>query len=156
YVTYREGGEKTVDAAGGNVRLFEGFHFSLDLGQVVPDSVGGDLRFTKAGGKARVEPVGKAEMYVLTKSVPEAAPNKADGLVIGAKFESRYLSGTYKLHDDGRRTATLQLRVEPNHDVSGWYYSGKDGQKYEVSGKVGSVPHAVQFKVTFPQSVQTF
>jgi hypothetical protein len=156
YVTYRTGDEKTVDAAGGNVRLFEGFHFSLDLGQVVPAAVGGDLRFTKEGGKARVEPVGKAEMYVLTKPLPEAAPKKAAKLVIGAKFEPRYLSGTYKLYDDGRRTATLQLKVEPNNDVSGWYYSGKDGQKYEVSGKIGSVPHAVQFKVTFPRSVQTF
>jgi hypothetical protein len=156
YVTYREGDEKTVDAAGGNVRLFEGFRFSLDLGQVVPVSVGGDLRFTAEGGKARVEPVGKAEMYVLTKPLPEAAPKKAPKLVIGAKFEPRYLSGTYKLYDDGRRSATLQLKVEPNNDVSGWYYSGKDGQKYEVSGKIGSVPHAVQFKVTFPRSVQTF
>jgi hypothetical protein len=156
YVTYRAGDEKTVDVAGGNVRLFEGFHFSLDLGQVVPAAVGGDLRFTKEGGKARVEPVGKAEMYVLTKPLPEAAPRKAEKLVLGAKFEPRYFNGSYKLYDDGRRTATLQLKVEPNNEVSGWYYSGKDGQKYEVSGKIGSVPHAVRFKVTFPQSVQTF
>jgi hypothetical protein len=156
YVTYREGDEKTVDAAGGDVRLFEGFHFSLDLGQVVPPSVGGDLRFTAEGGKRLVEPVGKAEVYVLTRPLPEAAPKKAEKLVVGAKFEPRYFSGTYKLYDDGRRTATLRLKVEPNNDVSGWYYSGKDGQKYEVSGKVGTVPHAVQFKVTFPRSVQTF
>jgi hypothetical protein len=156
YVTYREGAEKTVDVAGGNVRLFEGFHFSLDLGQVVPSSVGGDLRFVTEGGKARVEPVGKAELYVLTKPLPEAAPKKAEKLVVGAKFEPRYFNGTYKLFDDGRRTATLRLKVEANNEVTGWYYSGKDGQKYEVSGKIGSVPHAIQFKVTFPRSVQTF
>ena len=158
YVTYREGDEKTVDASGGNVRLFDGFHFSLDLGQVVPARVGGDLRFTTEGGKPRVEPVGKAEMYVLTKPLPEAAPKKTAKLVVGAKFEPRYFSGTYKLYDDGRRTATLQLKVLANKFVSGWYYSGKDGQKYEVTGEVGkeAVPHAIQFKVTFPRSAQTF
>jgi hypothetical protein len=156
YVTYREGDEKTVDASGGNVRLFDGFHFSLDLGQVVPATVGGDLRFTTEGGKTRVEPVGKAEMYVLTQPLPEATPKKTAKLVVGAKFEPQYFNGTYKLFDDGRRTATLQLKVEANKDVSGWYYSGKDGQKYEVSGKIGSVPHAIQFKVTFPRSMQTF
>src|SRR5262249_26010516 len=83
YVTYREGDEKTVDAAGGDVRLFEGFHFSLDLGQVVPPSVGGDLRFTAEGGRRRVEPVGKAEPYVLTRPLPDAAPKKREKLVVG-------------------------------------------------------------------------
>jgi len=156
FVTYKEGSDQTVLASGKNVYLFPGFRFSLDLGQVVPEALGGDLRFTAEGGRRRVEPVGKAELYVLTRPLPEAAPKKAEKLVVGAKFEPRYFSGTYKLYDDGRRTATLRLKVEPNNDVSGWYYSGKDGRKYEVSGKVGSVPHAVQFKVTFPRSVQTF
>ena len=46
--------------------------------------------------------------------------------------------------------------VENGKDVTGYYYSGTDGKKYEVAGKIGSVPHAVQFRVTFPRSVQTF
>ncbi len=156
FVTYREGEEKAVQVAGGNVRLFDGFRFSLDLGQVVPASVGGDLRFASEGGTSRVEPVGKAELYVLTKPLPEAAPKKAERVVIGAKFEPRFFNGTYKLYDDGRRTATLRLQVNERNEVSGWYYSGKDGQKYEVEGKVGPAPHAIRFRVTFPRSVQTF
>jgi hypothetical protein len=156
FVTYREGEEKAVQVAGGNVRLFDGFRFSLDLGQVVPASVGGDLRFSSEGGKSRLEPVGKAELYVLAKPLPEAAPKKSEKVVIGAKFEPRFFNGTYKLFDDGRRTATLQLKVNDRNEVSGWYYSGKDGQKYEVEGKIGTVPHAVRFRVTFPRSVQTF
>jgi hypothetical protein len=156
FVTYKEGEERTVQAAGQNVRLFDGFHFSLDLGQVVPPAVGGDVRFVARAGKTHAEPVGKAEFFLLTKPLPEAAPKKGARFVVGEKFETRYFSGVYKLHDDGRKTATLHLKVEPNNDVSGFYYSGTDGKKYEVSGKIGNVPHALTFKVTFPRSVQTF
>jgi hypothetical protein len=157
YVTYREGEEKTVDAAGANVRLFDGFHFSLDLGQVVPGPLG-DLRFTAAKGKARVEPVGKAEIYLLTRALPGAKPKKAEKLVVGARFEARFFTGTYKLYDDGRRTATLKLKFEGPKEVSGWYYSARDGQKYEVAGEVGvgKVPQAIRFTVTFPRTMQTF
>ncbi|MCC6421252.1 MAG: hypothetical protein IT429_23695 [Gemmataceae bacterium] len=156
FVTYREGEEKTIQTAGQNVRLFGGFRFNLDLGQVVPASVEADVRFVSDEGKNYAEPVGKAEFYLLTKPLPEAAPKKGPKLVIGDKFAPDYFTGVYKLHDDGRRTATLHLKVENGKDVTGYYYSGTDGKKYEVAGKIGSVPHAVQFRVTFPRSVQTF
>jgi hypothetical protein len=156
FVTYREGEEKTVIASGQNVRLFDGFQFNLDLGQVVPAAVGGDLRFVVEAGKARAEPVGKAEIYLLTKPMPEATPKKSAKMVVGATFEPRYLNGVYKLYDDGRRTGTLHLKVDEDNEISGSYYSGTDGKKYEVTGKIGSVPHAFQFKVTFPRTAQTF
>src|SRR5215471_6669716 len=44
YVTFREGEEKTVHAKAENVRLFDGFRFNLDIGQVVPEKAGGDIR----------------------------------------------------------------------------------------------------------------
>jgi len=156
FVTYREGEERTVLAAGQNVRLFDGFQFSLDLGQVTPAAVGGDLRFVAEAGKVRAEPVGKAEVYLLTKPMPEAAPKKTAKVVVGATFEPHYLNGVYKLHDDGRRTATLHLKVNEDNEIRGSYYSGTDGKKYEVTGKIGSMPHAFEFKVTFPQASQTF
>src|SRR5271169_112080 len=36
FVTFKEGEERTVVAEGKNVRLFQDFQFSLDLGQIVP------------------------------------------------------------------------------------------------------------------------
>src|SRR5262249_52680122 len=83
FVTYREGEEKTVVAEGKNVRLFHGFRFSLDLGQVVPRAAGGDLRVVASGDNFQVEPLDKAELYVLTRPLPEAAPKKAAKLVVG-------------------------------------------------------------------------
>src|SRR5580658_142098 len=63
YVTFREGEERTIHASGKNVRLFAGFRFNLDIGQVVPETVGADLRVVVDNGVASLEPVGKAEMY---------------------------------------------------------------------------------------------
>jgi hypothetical protein len=156
YVTYREGQEQTVYTKGQNVSLFDGFRFNLDIGQVVPPKLGGDLRFVAEGGKTYVEPLGKAKLYLVTQPLPEAAPKKVAKLVVGEVFEPRYFNGTYKLYDDGRRSGKLTLHVANDGEVSGAYYSDKDGQKYEVKGKVGTPKHAIQFSVKFPQSVQVF
>jgi hypothetical protein len=156
FVTYKEGQEQAVLVEGKNVRLFHGFQFNLDQGQVVPAAVGGDLRVVADQGKMSVEPVGKAKLYLVTKLLPGAAVKKPDKLVVGAVFEPRYFNGTYKLYDDGRRSGTLRLTVGPDGEVTGSYVSGKDGQKYEVAGKIGMPPHTIQFTITFPATKQTF
>lgn len=156
FVTYRDGDEKTIHAQGQNVRVFDGFRFHLDLGQVVPDKLGGDLRLVADGDKIYVEPLGKAELYLVTKHLPEANPKKTTKMVVGAAWEPRYFSGAYKLYDDGRRSGELQIKVDDKGDVTGYFYSDKDGQKYEIDGKVGVPNHAIQFKITFPRTIQFF
>lgn len=156
FATFREGEERAIDVQGQNVRLFDGFRFSLDLGQVVPERLGGDIRFVVDGEDVVAEPVNKAEIYLITKHFPEATPKKGPKFVPGAAFEPRHFSGTYKLHDDGRRTGTLKLVVGETGVVTGSFYSDKDGAKYDVGGKVGSPSHAIDFNVSFPRTIQTF
>lgn len=156
FTTFLEDEEKAVQAEGKNVRLFGGFHFDLDLGQVVPESFGGDLRVIVEGNNTTVEPVGKAKIYVLTAPLEEATPKKLQRPDIGAVFEPRFFTGVYKLYDDGRRSGTLHLKVLDKGDVGGFYYSGKDGRKYEVSGKIGDPHHSINFRIMFPKTVQTF
>jgi hypothetical protein len=156
YVTYKEGEEQAIQAKGENVRLFQDFFFNLDLGQVVPKAVGGDLRLVVNKDKVHLEPVGKAELYLVTKPLPEATPKKTGKLVVGKVFEAKYFEGKYKLYDDGRRTGTLQLKVDQKGNVEGWYISGKDGNKYEVAGKVGTPLHSITFTIVYPRSRQTF
>jgi hypothetical protein len=156
FVTYKEGTEQTVLASGQNVSLFPGFHFSLDLGQVVPESLGGDLRFVADGDKVYAEPVGKAKVYLVTKPLPEAAPKKVSKLVVGDTFETRYYNGTYRLYDDGRRSGKLVLKVENGGEVSGSFYSDKDGEKYDVTGKIGTPINTIQFTIKFPRTEETF
>jgi hypothetical protein len=156
FVTYKEGDERTVVASGGRLALFPGFRLSLDLGQIVPEQLGGDLRFMADGGKVYTEPLGKARLYLLTEALPEATPKKGTKVVIGETFEPRYFNGTYKLYDDGRRSGTLKLSVDKDGGVTGSYYSDRDGRKYEVMGKVGMPPQSIQFTIRFPRSVQSF
>jgi hypothetical protein len=156
FVTYREGQERAIQARGKEVILFPGFRFSLDLGQVVPEELGGDLRLVADGDQVYVEPLGQAKLFLVTKPLPEAAPKKSDKLVVGETFEPRYFNGKYQLFDDGRRSGTLTLQVGEGGEVTGAYFSDRDGQKYEVRGKLGKVPHAVQFVIKFPRVEQTF
>jgi hypothetical protein len=156
YVTFREGEERTIEASGKELSLFPGFRLSLDLGQVVPAELGGDLRLVVEGDKVFVQPLGKAKLYLVTKALPDIVPRKGAKLVVGDTFEPRYFNGTYKLYDDGRRSGTLNLKVEEDGSVSGTYYSDKDGRKYEVHGKIGMPRHSIQFTIKFPRSEQTF
>jgi len=156
FVTFREGEERTILAKGENVRLFHDFRFNLDFGQVIPANLGGDLRFVADGDKVYLEPIGKAEMFLLTKHLPEANPKKGLKVVVGEKFEPRYFNGVYKLYDDGRRSGKLHLQVAENNLVSGYYYSDTDGKKYEVEGKIGIPNHNINFMITFPRTIQQF
>ena len=40
--------------------------------------------------------------------------------------------------------------------VTGSYYSDKDGQKYDVQGKIGTPQHAIEFRIRFPRVEHTF
>jgi hypothetical protein len=156
YVTYREGEERTVLASNKNLSLFAGFRLSLDLGQVVPEELGGDIRFVVDGDNRYVEPVGKAKLYVLVKPVPDVLPKKTEKVVVTDPFETRYFNGTYKLYEDGRRTGTLTIKVDDEGKVTGSYFSDKDGAKYDVAGVVGTPKHALEFAIKFPRSESLF
>ncbi len=156
YVTYKEGEEQTILASGKNLSLYPGFRLSLDLGQVVPEELVGDLQFVADGAKLAVRPVGKAKLYLVTKAIPGIEPKKGPKLVVGDTFESRFFSGTYKLYDDGRRSGKLVLKVEDDNTVTGFYYSDRDGAKYDVFGQIGKPTHSIQFTVKFPRTEQIF
>jgi hypothetical protein len=156
FVTYKEGEEQAILSAGGPVHLYHGFHFSLDLGQVVPSEVGGDLSFWAMPGETWLQPVDSARLFVVTRPLPGTEARKLPRPMIGESFEARFFAGTYRLLDDGRRTARLVLRVSDEGQVSGEYVSEASGRSYEVSGRVGNPKHTVQFTVRFPQTEQLF
>ncbi len=157
YVTFRDGEERAILATGQNVRLFGDFRFNLDIGQVVPKDIAADLRAGVDDGDPFLEPVGKAEIYLVTKHLAEANPPKTGKLVVGEKFDINYFNGAFKLYDDGRRTGTMHLKVVDNGVVTGHYFSDKDGQKYELEGKIGSSPkHVIEFTITYPRVIQSF
>lgn len=156
FVTYKEGHERAVEASGKELIVYPGFRFSLDLGRIVPEEVGGDLRLVVDGDKVHTEALGKAKMALLTAPLPEAKPPKGEKLVVGEVFEPRYFNGRYKLYDDGRRSGELTLKVDDEGNVTGSYFSDRDGAKYEVFGTIGKPQHSIQFTIKFPRSRQEF
>ncbi len=156
FVTYRNGTERGIRASGSNLDLFAGFRMNLDIGQVVPTELGADLRYVADGEKVYLEAVKDAKLFVLTKPMPEAAPKKSEKVVVGEKFEPRYFNGSYKVYDDGRRTGLLTLKVGAEGEVTGSYISDKDGQSYDVKGRLGPQPNAIQFTVSLPRVEQMF
>ncbi len=160
FATYRPGTERAVEAQGQNVILFDSFQFSLDIGQVVPEKLGGDLRFVvkEADDKTEVyvEALGKAKLYLMTKALPEATPKKGTKFVMGDKFDPKYFAGKFKVHDDGRRSGILTLKVDDDGEISGGFVSDKDGQEYDVVGKIATPKHSIAFTVKWPRAEQTF
>src|SRR5262249_27767921 len=94
--------------------------------------------------------------YLVTGPLKLPAAPKPARPEVGATFEVRFFNGTYKLHEDGRRTGTLTLEVTDAGDVTGSFVSDKDGEKYEGRGRVGSPRHAVSFTIKYPRVEQTF
>jgi hypothetical protein len=159
YATFKGTSDRAVQAAGQNLHLYPGLRLSLDIGQVVPESVGGDLTVVadpKDPDGFVVKPVGAARLYALAKPIPGVVPKKAPKLVVGEAFETRFFAGQYKLHDDGRRTGVLKLEVNDAGEIGGTFTSDKDGREYEVQGKAGTPRHAVSFSIKFPATTQTF
>src|SRR5262249_23599384 len=74
FVTFREASERAVKASGQAISVFPGFHFYLDMGQVIPPKYSGDLSVSESAPRTiSVKALGKAKMYLLTKPLPEAA-----------------------------------------------------------------------------------
>ena len=152
FVTFKDGGEQAVHAKGEALAVYPGFRLSLDLGQLVPERLGGDFQVAESGSSVSVAALGKAKLYLVETPPPAAATAKPVRMEPGAKFEPRYLAGTYHLHDDGRRSGLLTLAVADDGTVTGSYVSDKDKDKYEVTGAVGTPNHAVAFTVRFPRA----
>jgi len=159
FTTYREGTERAVQATGQAVHLYPGFRFHLDHGQVVPKEIGGDLEVVPAADNPlslTLKPVGKAQMYLVTEPLPGVVPKKAEKLVVGENFETRYFAGKYKLYDDGRRSGELTLAVDDKGEITGSLLSDQSGEKYELFGKAGQPRHALRFTVKLPRTEQVF
>ncbi len=159
FVTYRTGTEQEIHCQGQKIHLYPDFRFQIDFGQVVPQSLGGDLlvqRDPERPSRVTLHPIGDAKLYVLTERINLVAPSNPPRVTIGSSFESRYFNGTYMLENDGRRSGQLTLQVDEKGEVTGSFLSDKEGRSYKVTGSVGNPRHAIKFRIHYPQAVETF
>jgi len=158
FVTYKEGEERARVADGKSVRLFPDFRFNLDIGAIVPEKgLAADLRFVHDKGVIYVEPLGKAELFLVTKHLADVTPPKGAPIVVGAKFDKALYNGKYTVYDDGKIPSELNLAVNAKGEVAGFLFSGATGAKYEVFGQVGPNPmYGIQLTVLLPRTRQEF
>lgn len=156
FATLKDGDDRSVQVQGQNMHLYNGFVVNLDLGQIVPTDIGGDVKFVSDGKAGTLEPVGKAKLYLVTKHLPGTELKEVGRPVEGKPFEAAYFNGTWKLFDDGRRLARLFLKVDNEGNVSGEYVSETTGRSYEVYGQITNPKYKLNLTVKFPQSEQTF
>jgi len=156
FITYKEGEEQTILTRGEGLKIYPGFRFSLDLGQVVPEEVGGDIALVKDGDVVKLKSLDRAKMAVLTRYDKSLEPARPAKVTIGEPFEPKYFTGSYRIYDDGRRSGKLTLKVDEDGSVAGAYFSDRDGARYELRGRVGTPTHAISFTVNLPRTEQVF
>ncbi|MDR3639285.1 MAG: biopolymer transporter ExbD [Isosphaeraceae bacterium] len=142
---------------GKDLILFDGFHFDLDSGQVVPEGQGGDLQFlVKGEGGPRLVPVGNAVVYTLAKppaGAAQGAPRPSPGrLVVPTDF-----NGRYRLFANGQWSGTLDLSVAEDKTVTGRFRSDLNGASYPIEGQVGTESaQKIAFRIKFPRAHQDY
>jgi len=156
--SYKPGQDRAIQAQAATVHLYDGFQFNFDLGQVVPATLGGDVRYVDTPEGGYLEAVGKAKLYLVTKHLPGTEAKKPAGrTVLGEAFDPAVIAGIYKLSDDGRRHAMLDLALDKEGNVTGHYTSEQTGRQYVVNGKITpTMKHQLTFTVKFPNTSQEF
>ena len=98
----------------------------------------------------------RAKLWVLARHDAALGAKKGGKFVMGDKVGPKDFAGTWKLLDDGRRSGKLVLKAAADGKLAGHYYSDRNGAKYEVKGKVGPAPHAIEFSISLPRAEQAF
>ena len=147
YVTYSVAQPKkeVTTAAGKDVMLFPGFHFDLDIGQVVPDKVGGDLTLDD---KAVLKPEGNSKLAVLEPKPP--SKDDSAETVDASGFTGRWISDA-----DGRWKGVLELAENEDGELTGSWTSEETQGRYDIQGKVGPQPHLARWTITLANAAQT-
>lgn len=66
-------------------------------------------------------------------------------------------NGRFDLVADGQWSGRLDLAVDAEGIVSGWYRSEKNGATHAITGKAGEgAPQRIRFEVQFPRARQAY
>lgn len=155
FATFEAGPARTRLAQGRDVLLFDGFLYDLDTGQVVPEGLGADLRYSAKNG-GQLEALGGAVVYTMTRSplIADAEPGQPSP---GVAIVPGDFAGRYHLIGDGQWSGRLDLQVGDGGAVSGQFRSDQTGQSYPVTGQVqADRANHVTFAIQFPRARQDY
>jgi hypothetical protein len=151
FVTYDRDRPNIALAAGKNVMLFPGFQFDLDIGQVVPERLGGDLSFND---QRRLLPLGEAKLFGLSGSALPAAEEEGEPSAEPG-VRPRDFAGTWIVDADGRLKGKWTLSVDDEGNVDGQHLSDETQSTFALSGKI-TEGNRLQCEVQFANAAQAF
>ncbi len=153
YVTFDKDRPDVALSAGQNVMLFPGFHFNLDIGQVVPADQGADLLFDD---QRQLAAVGEATLHPLNGSAVPGSGGESDDPLDHEGVLPRDFGGTWDVDADGRWRGVWKLTVDDEGNISGQHQSAETKSVYPLRGKVGSVPHRASIEIEFANATQAY
>ncbi len=156
FATCMDGEERALTQTGKEVRLFSGFRFSLDLGQVVPAGVPADFVILAEGKGLKIQKEKGSELWIAKQEVVAPKGVKPAAIDVSKPFGPHWFAGHYRLFDDGRRMGRMEIEADKDGNLSGSLFSDKDNKRYDLFGKVAMPNHTAQFTVRFPRSEQFF
>lgn len=150
--TFEAGPATSKLARGKDVVLFDGFHFDLDSGMVVPEGQGGDIVFTTKGDKAPALAASKGTtLYTLEKS--PLGPAATGGLTAGRGVAPTDFNGRFQLVADGQWSGRLDVAIDGERAVTGRFRSDQTGGSYKVTGELAAdAPNRILFSVELPRT----
>ena len=153
YTTFKGTGDRAIQATGQNLNVYSGLRLSLDLGQVVPEAVGGDLTVVADPKDATARGPTKGRELTSWQSNPRRKPKKAPKLVVGERSKPRFVAG----RPAGRRRPAVR-HAEAGGDRaerSAGRSSDKDGRGTTCRARRGRRSTRSRSR-SYPATTQTF
>lgn len=152
FVTYRGDRPNLTTAAGKDIMLFPGFSFNFDIGQVVPEGQGEDI---KCEAEATLTVADAAKLYPLDgPAVPETTNEKPKPTDHSEVLPEDFV-GTWVVRIDGRWEGRWELKVDDRR-VYGKFVSDSTKSEYELNGRIAGLAHNARFDVELANTSQTF
>lgn len=151
FVTYRGDRPNITTAAGKEVMLFPGFQFNFDIGQVVPEGQGGDL---KCGPDGTLEVIPSAKLFALSGPAIPVDPKESLKPSNQVEVLPTDFAGQWQVHIDGRWTGRWELKVDERR-VYGKFISDETQSEYEINGHIAASAHNLRLDVELANTSQS-
>ena len=152
FVTYRGDRQNITAASGKDVMLFPGFAFNFDIGQVVPEGQGEDI---KCVGEGTLEVVEPSKLFALNgPAIPTDSPEAQANPSSHEEVLPSDFAGSWHVRIDGRWEGRWELKVDERR-IYGKFISSETKSEYEINGRLAALAHNVRLDVELANTAQS-
>ena len=132
--------------------LFPGFAYNFDIGQVVPEGQGEDI---KCGADALLEVVEPTKMFALNGSaLPEPTASAQPAPAAREEVFPSDFAGKWRVRIDGRWEGRWDLKVDERR-IFGKFISDGTQSEYEINGRIAGLAHNLKMDIELANTSQS-